>query len=66
MDLNAFIGNSEEKSLFKVKFEFDNQKITRYIDAYSEANAKFLAEQSIQKEYPGKKVKFTEIKKVAK
>ena len=66
MDLNSFIGESKDKGNYKLTFMLDNQKIKRFVSAYSKENAKYQLEQDLKKEYPNKKSKILEVKKIEK
>ena len=66
MDLNSFINGDKEKTLYKITFLLDEEKIKRFVYAYSKDNAKYQFEQDIKKEHPDKKVKIVEIKLIEK
>ena len=66
MDLNSFIGETEKKEIYKVTYMLGNEKIKRFVSAYSEKNAKYQLEQDLKKEYPGKKIKILEVKLIEK
>ena len=43
-----------------------NEKIKRFVSAYSKENAKHQLEQDLKKEYPGKKISILEVKLIEK
>ena len=65
MDLNSFIGNTE-KQIYKITFILAESKITRFISAHSQENAKYLLEEQIRKESHGAKLKVLDIKEITK
>ena len=66
MDLNAFIQTSKEKENYKVTYEVGNEKIKRFVFAYSKENAKHQLEQDLKNEHPGKKITISEVKLIQK
>ena len=66
MDLNQFINPNQKKQTYKVSFKIGNEKITKFISAYSEQSAKASAEQELKKERPNSKIVFIEIKELTK
>ena len=66
MDLNQFINPDQKKQTYKVSFKIGNEKITKFISAYSEQSAKASAEQELKKERPNSKILFVEIKELTK
>lgn len=66
MDLTKFINPNQKKHTYKISFKIANEKITKFISAYSEQSAKALAEQDIKKEHPNSKIAFIEIKELTK
>lgn len=66
MDLNQFINPNQKKQTYKVSFKIGNEKITKFISAYSEQSARTAAEHELKKERPNSKIAFIEIKKLAK
>lgn len=66
MDLNSFIGETKEKGTYKITFMLGNEKIKRFLSAYSKENAKHQLEQDLKKEHPGKKIIISEVKLIEK
>ena len=66
MDLNSFIGENTKKETYKISFMIENKKIKRFLSGNSKENAKFLLEQDLKKEYPGKKITISEVKLIQK
>ncbi|MDP3765046.1 MAG: hypothetical protein Q8R04_00885 [Nanoarchaeota archaeon] len=66
MDLNQFINPNQKKQTYKVSFKIGNEKITKFISAYSEQGAKSTAEQELKKERQNSKIVFVEIKELTK
>ena len=66
MDLNQFINPDQKKQTYKVSFKIGNEKITKFVSAYSEQSAKSTAEQELRKEHPNSKIIFIEIKELIK
>ncbi|GEM_PF-2771455 len=65
MDLNQFINPDQKKQTYKVSFKIGNEKITKFISAYSEQGAKSTAEQELKKEHPDSKIIFIEVKEIS-
>lgn len=66
MDLNQFINPGQKKQTYKVSFKIGNEKITKFISAYSEQGARNTAEHELKKERPNSKIAFIEIKEINK
>ena len=66
MDLNQFINPNQKKQTYKVSFKIGNEKITKFVSAYSEQSAKSTAEQELKKERQNSKIVFVEIKELTK
>ena len=47
MDLNQFINPNQKRQTYKVSFKIRNEKITKFISAYSEQGAKSTVEQEV-------------------
>ena len=66
MDLNQFINPDMKKQTYKATFKIGNEKITKFISAYSEQNARAAVEQELKKEYPNSKIISIEVKELIK
>ena len=66
MDLNQFLNPDQKRQTYKVSFKIGNEKITKFISAYSEQGAKSTAEQELKKERQNSKIVFVEIKELTK
>ena len=66
MDLNQFINPNQKRQTYKVSFKIRNEKITKFISAYSEQGAKSTVEQELKKEHSNSKIIFIEVKEISK
>lgn len=62
MNLNSFLNEGKPKSNFKVIVALGNTKLTRFISAYSDEDAKSILLSEMKKDYPGFSYKIKEVK----
>ena len=60
------MGSQAQKEFYKVSFQVDKDKITRFVRAASETNAKFLIEEKLKVDFPSKKCRIIEVKVLGK